>query len=338
MITAWFVFLSLMIAMYVVLDGFDLGAGALHRRIARTEDERSQVVEAVGPVWSGNEVWLIASGGVLFLAFPAAYAAAFSGLYFGLILVLWLLVGRGLGLELRHQIEHPLWHTACDTVFWLASGALAFVFGAALGNVIRGVPLGPDGFFHMDLFAILNWYALLVGLFGLVALLHHGAVFLAFRTRDELAERARRWQGRLFWVTVVLTLAMIGPTYAVRERMFTNFTDEPWRLILPAIGIAALAAIWVFRGRGEWLRAFLASSAFLMALLGSVAAGLYPYILPAREGHPYGLTIQNASPGEHALSTAIVWWTIGIALAIAYFFLAYRIFFRSTRMHAQTRS
>jgi cytochrome d ubiquinol oxidase subunit II len=331
MTTAFFILLSLMIAMYVVLDGFDLGAGALQRRIARTDEERSQVVEAVGPVWSGNEVWLIASGGVLFLAFPAAYAAAFSGMYFGMILVLWLLLGRGLGLELRHQIDHPLWHTACDTVFWLASAALAFVFGVALGNVVRGVPLGPRHFFHMSLFDILNWYALLVGLFGLVALAHHGAVFLAFRARGELAVRARRWQGRLFWPTVVLLLALIGPTYAVREQMFTNLVDNPWRLVLPAAGIAALATVLAFRRRGQWLRAFVASSAFLVALLGSVAAGMYPYILPAREGDPHGLTINNASPGQHALSTAIVWWTIGIALAIVYFTLAYRTFFGSAR-------
>jgi cytochrome d ubiquinol oxidase subunit II len=327
MITAWFVFLSLMIAIYVVLDGFDLGVGALHRRIARTDDERAQVIEAIGPVWSGNEVWLVAAGGVLFLAFPAAYAAAFSGMYFAMILVLWLLVGRGLGLELRRQIVHPLWHTACDTVFWFCSAALAFVFGVALGNVIRGVPLGRDGFFHMGLFDLLNWYALLVGVFGLVALVHHGAAFLAFRTRGPLADRARRWQGRLYWAAVALTATVAGPTYNVREALFTNLVDEPWRLAIPAVGVTALVAVAVFRSRGQWLRAFLASSVFLMGLLGSIAAGLYPYILPAREGHPYGLTIHAAAPGEHALSTALVWWTIAIALAIAYFVLAYRTFF-----------
>jgi cytochrome d ubiquinol oxidase subunit II len=333
MITAWFVFLSLMIAMYVVLDGFDLGAGALHRAIARTDGERAHLIEAIGPVWSGNEVWLIAAGGVLFLAFPAAYAAAFSGMYFGMILVLWLLLGRGLGLELRHHVEHPLWHTACDTVFWLSSAALAFTFGVALGNVVRGVPLGPDGYFHMPLFDLLNWYACLVGLFGLVLLTHHGALFLAFRARGLVAARARRWQGRLYWATLALALAMIGPTLAVREEMFGNLVDAPWRLAFPLAGVAALVAIAVFRSRRAWLRAFLASSAFLLALLAAIAAGLYPYILPAREGNAHGLTIHNAAPGEHALSTALVWWAIGIALAIAYFLLAYRIFFSQAGAH-----
>src|SRR3954454_3568778 len=133
-----------MVAIYVVLDGFDLGVGSLLLRLARNDEEREQTTAAIGPVWNGNEVWLIASGGVLLLAFTAAYAAAFSGLYFGLILVLWLLVGRGLALELRHQLEHPLWLSACDTVFTLASAALALVFGVALGNVVRGVPLNAQ--------------------------------------------------------------------------------------------------------------------------------------------------------------------------------------------------
>src|SRR5438876_2913508 len=168
MSTLWFCFLALMVAMYVVLDGFDLGVGALHLFLAKSEEEREESTAAIGPVWNGNEVWLIAGGGVLFLAFPTAYAGAFSGLYFGLILVLWLLVGRGLALELRHQLENPLWRSACDVVFSLSSAGLALVFGVALGNVVRGVPLGPDGYFHLPLFQILNWYGLWIGVFGLV--------------------------------------------------------------------------------------------------------------------------------------------------------------------------
>src|SRR3954447_21701780 len=155
MATAWFCFLAVMVTVYVVLDGFDLGVGALHLRLARTEEEREQATAAIGPVWNGNEVWLIAAGGVLFMAFPIAYAAAFSGLYFGLILVLWLLVGRGLALELRHHLDNPLWRTACDTVFSLSSAALALVFGVALGNIVRGVPLDARHFVHLSLFETL---------------------------------------------------------------------------------------------------------------------------------------------------------------------------------------
>jgi cytochrome d ubiquinol oxidase subunit II len=326
MATAWFIFLALMITMYVVLDGFDLGIGALHRLVGRTEDERERAVSAIGPIWNGNEVWLIAGGGVLFLAFPKAYAAAFSGLYLGLILVLWLLVGRGLGIELRHQIDNPLWRTACDTVFWLSSAALAVVFGVALGNVVRGVPLRSDGYFHLPLFHILNWYALLVGLFGLVVLSAHGATFLAAQTDGALARRAGRWARALSWATLVLTVGLAWPTYHVRHAMLTSFGDHPWRIVFPALAIAALGAGFVFRRRLAWRRAFVASSLFIVGLLATAAAGLYPYVLPARTGDRFGLTVDNAAAAPHALRIATYWWPLGIVLATVYFTVAYRLF------------
>jgi cytochrome d ubiquinol oxidase subunit II len=322
--TVWFVLVAFMITVYVVLDGFDLGVGALHRVLARTDEERAQALEAIGPVWNGNEVWLIAGGGSLFLAFPRAYSAAFSGLYFGLFVVLWLLVGRGLALELRHRVDHPLWHIACDTVFWLSSAALALVFGVALGNVVRGVPLGPHGYFHLPLFAILDWYALLIGAFGVVALAAHGALFLAWRAEGPLAVRAQRLARALWWSELLLVVALAFPTYAVRPQLFRAFTDHPWRLVFPVLALAGLAGM---RARDAG-RAFLGSCAFLAGLLATDAAGLYPSILPAREHHPYGLTVDNAASGEHALSVALWWWMPGVLLVAAYFVVAYRTFLR----------
>jgi cytochrome d ubiquinol oxidase subunit II len=328
--TAWFCFLALTVTMYVVLDGFDLGVGAMSRILGRSDEERGQAAAAIGPVWDGNEVWLIVAGGTLFLAFPKAYASAFSGLYFGLIIVLWLLVGRGLALDLRHQLDNPLWQVACDTVFWLASAALALVFGVALGNLIRGVPLNADGYFGLPLFHILNWYALLVGVLGLVVLSAHGTFFLAWRTTGALAERARRWAPRLLIAEAVLFLAMIGPTIAVRDRMVTHLFDNPWTLIFPLLVIASVAAMFVFWRRGLWARAFTASSLFIVGLLTTVAAGIYPNLLQAREGNPHSLTIDNAAAGPHSLRVGIVWWPLGIALAAVYFVYTYRIFFRTT--------
>jgi cytochrome d ubiquinol oxidase subunit II len=330
MATAWFIFLAIMITVYVVLDGFDLGVGALHRILARSDAERDEAAETIGPIWDGNEVWLIAGGGVLFLAFPRAYAAAFSGLYLGLILVLWLLVGRGLGLELRHQIDNPLWRTACDTVFWLSSAALALTFGVALGNVVRGVPLGRDGYFHLPLFSILNWYALLIGVFGLVVLCAHGARFLAWRATGELAARAGHWARRLWWGELVLTLGLIWPTHEVRADMFTTLQDHPWRLVFPALALGGLGAGFVWQRAGAWFRAFGASAIFIVGLLSTAAAGLYPSVLPARENDPFGMTVDNAATGDHALRVALFWWPVGIALAVVYFTLAYRLFLRST--------
>jgi cytochrome bd ubiquinol oxidase subunit II len=328
MATAWFCFLALMVAIYVVLDGFDLGVGALHLLVARTNDEREEATEAIGPVWNGNEVWLIAGGGVLFMAFPRAYSGAFSGLYFGLILVLWLLIGRGLALELRHQIENPLWHAACDAVFGLASAALALVFGVALGNVVRGVPLNAHGYLSLPLFHILNWYALLVGVYGLVVLAGHGATFLAARSRSELGARSARLAQALWWPRALGFAALAGPTYAVRHSMLTGFGDHPWTLIFPALAIGAVIAQLVYQRRNEWLRAFFASALFIVGILTTMASQLYPNVLPARVGNPNSLTISNAAAGHHALVTAIAWWVPGMALATAYFVFSYRMFFR----------
>jgi cytochrome bd ubiquinol oxidase subunit II len=326
--TMWFSFLAFMITMYVILDGFNLGVGALHLVLARTEPEREEATGAIGPVWNGNEVWLIAAGGVLFMIFPKVYAAAFSGLYFGLILALWLLVGRGLGLELRHQVDNPLWRQACDAVFALSSAGLAFVFGVALGNVVRGVPLGADGYFHLALFDILNWYALLVGVFGLAVLCMHGASFLALRGTGELAERARRWARVLWWPEVALFAGLIAPTYGVREEMLTNLVDHPWRLVFPVLAVGALGAVFANQRRGLWGRAFASSSLFIVGLLTTMAAGLYPNVLPAHDGHPYSLTIHNGIAGDTVLRTALIWWPLALLLAGFYFFLAYRMLIR----------
>ena len=337
MTTVWFWLLAFMIGMYVLLDGFDLGVGALHKVLGRTDAEREEAAGLIGPVWDGNEVWLIAAGGVLFLGFPRAYAASFSGFYFGLVIVLWLLVGRALGLELRHQIDNALWRTACDTVFWLSSAALAFMFGVALGNVVRGVPLGRDGYFRDPLFHLLNWYGLLIGLFGFVVLVTHGATFLSARASDPLRARARRIARRFWWAELILAAALAYPTYTVRHTMFTNFGDHPWRLIFPAVAVAGLTAQFISQHNARWGRAFFASCAFIIGMLTTMAAGLYPSILPARQHHPYGLTIHNAASSHHALVVGLRWWSLGIVLALAYFIVAYRFFFRQAPTPSATR-
>lgn len=329
MATVWFVLLALLITTYVVLDGFDLGAGALHFALGRTPQERERIGQAIGPVWNANEVWVIVAGGVLFMAFPKVYAGGFSGLYFGLIIVLWLLIGRGLALELRHQIEHPLWHQACDAVFCLASATLAFVLGVALGNVVRGVPLGSDGYFQLTLFQTLNWYALLVGAFALVVICAQGASFLAVRAGGDLGARARIWARRLVPLEIAGLVVMIGPTYAVRHRMVTVFGDHPWALIFPLLVLAALCVVVVSQARGQWGRAFAANSVGIAGVLATMAAGLYPWILPSHQGRPYGLSVHNAATGHHGLVVALVWFSVAIVLALGYFTYSYRLLFRS---------
>ena len=186
--TIWFSLVAVMIALYVVLDGFDLGAGIVHLFVARNDVERRMVLGSIGPVWDGNEVWLIAGGGTLYFAFPALYASSFSGFYLPLMMVLWLLILRGIAIEFRNHIESLVWQPLWDAVFAGASGMLAIFFGAALGNVVRGVPLDRSGEFFLPLWTdfaagketgILDWYTLLIGAAALLALTVHGALWVA---------------------------------------------------------------------------------------------------------------------------------------------------------------
>ena len=200
LVEIWFAIAAVMLTAYVVLDGFDLGAGVVHLFVARSDGERRQVLGAIGPFWDGNEVWLLATGGALFVAFPPVLASGLSGFYFAIFLVLWSLILRGVAIEFRSHIEHPLWRTAWDFVFSAGSTLLPVLFGAALGNLVRGLPMDAEGYFSLSLFTdftttppvgILDWYTILAGVFGLVALAGHGATFLAWRTDGAVQARSR---------------------------------------------------------------------------------------------------------------------------------------------------
>jgi len=201
MLTVWFMIVAFMIAAYVILDGFDLGAGIVHYFVGRNAREREAVIRAIGPVWDGNEVWLLAAGGTLYFAFPVLYSAGFSGFYLPLIMVLWMLIGRAAGIELRHQVNNPMWHSFWDFVFALSSILLTIFYGAALGNVIRGVPLNEKGYFFEPLWTtftvtenpgILDWFTVLAGVVALIALAVHGASYLAVKIDGEMNARARK--------------------------------------------------------------------------------------------------------------------------------------------------
>src|SRR5574337_48605 len=198
--TLWFIIVAVILAAYVVLDGFDIGAGAIYLAAARTNEERRKVLRAIGPVWDGNEVWLLAAGGTLYFAFPQLYASSFSGFYLPLMMVLWLLMLRAIGIEFRVHVDNPVWQGFFDVVFSLSSILLAIFFGAALGNVIRGVPLDASGYFFEPLWTnfklgpvtgILDWYTVMAGVIALVTLTAHGAYYVAIKTDEDLGRRAR---------------------------------------------------------------------------------------------------------------------------------------------------
>ena len=331
--SAWFIIVSGMLAAYAVLDGFDFGVGAIHRIVARTDEERRTVLAAIGPIWDGNEVWLIAAGGVLFMAFPNVYATAFSGFYMALIVVLWLLILRGVAIELRSHQDHPLWREFWDTIFMLASALLAVVFGTTLGNLIRGVPLGEEGLRGMPLFTnfligrapgILDWYTGLVGLFTLAALSVHGALYLAWRTTGPVRERSVAFALEAWKAALALWVAATAATAWVRPEVFMGLVARPWTFAFVALSIAGAWGAIRFMRSGRDLAAFLSSSAFLLGMLAATLAGQYPFWLRSTLDPSHSLTALNSASDHYGLRVALTWWPVGIALVAVYFTFLFR--------------
>ena len=321
--------------MYVILDGFDLGAGVIHLLIGKTERDRNIIIKAIGPVWDGNEVWLIAAGGILYFAFPLLYASSFSGFYLPLIMVLWLLMLRGLGIEFRHQLHNTMWIRFWDSIFSVSSILLTIFFGAALGNVVRGVPLNKEGYFFEPLWTtftvvpdagILDWFTVLMGLVALFTLTTHGANYIAMKTEHGLQTRARTIARKTWWGSLLTSvLAFIATTF-IHPEIWDNYTHHVWGYIFPLLGLTGLLGMFIFNMKEDDTRAFLCSSAFIGAMLASTAFGMFPKVLPASTNPEYSLTIYNSAAQEHGLGIGVVWWIIGIILTTGYFIYMYRSF------------
>jgi cytochrome d ubiquinol oxidase subunit II len=327
MTALWFCLLIVMLGGYVVLGGTDLGVGMLSLLVTRSEEERSQVIHSIRPVWKPNEVWLVAAGGTMFLAFPTALASSFSGFYLALTIVVWLLAFRGLGLELRYQASDVLWRQFWDVALSLSSLLLALFLGTALGNVVRGVPLDSQGVFFEPLWTdfrvgqhtgILDWYTILTGITAVVALAHHGALWLNARTNGPVRERASRLAAPL-GVTVVLLLAVLDlASFGARLEFRDALRDRPWGLLFPAVTLGGLIAALVLRQRSKPVGAYLFSCIALFAALATVAVGVFPNILPARDPNN-ALSIYDATVSPGGLATALWWWIPGMLLVTGYF-------------------
>ncbi|HEX7784787.1 MAG TPA: cytochrome d ubiquinol oxidase subunit II [Methylomirabilota bacterium] len=334
MFELWYAIVALMFAIYVALDGFDLGAGILSPLVARADAERRQVLAAIGPYWDGNEVWLLAGGAALFLAFPRVLASGISGFYFAIFLLLWCLVGRGLAIELRSHVADPLWRAAWDFAFAGSSTLLAVFLGAAFGNLMRGVPLDTNGWFALPLFTdftarepvgILDWYTMLTAVFALVALAGHGALFLAWKTDGPVHDRSRRL-ARGLWIAVaalwpVVTLA----SQAVNPALFPGM-GRRWLAILAAlIAVGGIVTVFLRMGKGTGFGAFLASAAFLLGIIGASAASYFPVMLRATGGDALSMTAYTGGGDEASLRIAMRWFLIGLPLAVLYFVIVFRL-------------
>jgi cytochrome d ubiquinol oxidase subunit II len=331
--TVWFAFAAVMAAIYVVLDGYDFGAGALHLTVAKSDGERRQVLAAIGPFWDGNEVWLLALGGVLFLAFPRLLASALSGFYLAIFLVVWALILRGIAIEFRSHLEDGMWRRFWDGLFMLASGLLPVLFGAALGNVLRGVPLDESGWFSLPLFTdflvsprpgVLDVYTVLIGVLALAAILHHGALYLAWKTDGAVEERARDAARLLFWPLVALWIAATWATARVNPEIFSGLARRPLAWLATALFLAGLAASLLARQRRPLL-AFAGSAAFLLGLLAATAASVYPTMLRSSLDPAFSLTASNAAAGGRALATGLAWFPFGFVLALGYLAVLLRL-------------
>jgi len=335
MATIWFMIVAVMVAMYVLLDGFDIGAGAVHLLIAKSDVERRTILRAIGPVWDGNEVWLLAAGGTLYFAFPLLYASSFSGFYLPLIMVLWLLILRGIGIEFRNHIQDGMWTSAFDVIFSIASALLAIFLGAALGNVVRGVPLNADGYFFEPLWTnflvgtnngVLDWFTVLCGVVALVTLVVHGLLYIATKADGDLNVRARKMARVLWPVQVLVTGLSLVATLTVRPGVLDNYLKWPIGFAVPLLVFCSLLYLFVAERSGNDKGAFLASCGYIVGMLVGAAFALYPTVLPASTDPNYSLTIYNTATGAHGMRVGFVWWGIGMALAAVYFVFVYRMF------------
>lgn len=325
--TLWFALAAVMVAVYVVMDGFDFGAGLLHLVVAKTDRERRQVLAAIGPFWDGNEVWLLAGGGVLFLAFPKVLASGLSGFYLAIMLLLWVLILRGISIEFRSHVGDGMWRSFWDGVFSVASLAAPVLLGAALGNLIRGVPLDEKGWFALPFFdsfsptgalGILDFYTVLAGVFALVAIAHHGALFLIWKTDGAVRERCLRWAPWLFAATVLLWVVATFATRVVAPEIFAALGERPLAWVCTALAVAGLATTYLARKKVRELAAFVGSGAFLLGLLAATAAAVYPTMLKSSTNASLSLTAHNAAAGATSLRAGLLWWPVGFVLAVVY--------------------
>lgn len=322
----WFWTLGGMLIAYSILDGYDLGVGALHLFIARGDHERRISINAIGPVWNGNEVWLVAAGGMMVVSFPRVYASGFSGFYLALMLVLWLLILRGVSIEFRSKLESGLWRSFWDTGFWFGSFLLCLLLGVALGNVLHGLPIGPSGFFQGTFALMLNPYSLLAGILSLALLPWHAANYLRTKTEGELLARAERWSRVLLCLVVLLVGVMTVVTFKIRPGIFASFRSHPLFFLFPVLTVAGLV-LGFFAWRPGCSRiAFVASTLTIAGLLASAAATVFPDLLVSTIRPDYSLNIYNAASSHHALVVSFIANILGMVAVALYSAYVHRTF------------
>jgi len=320
----WFVLWGVLWAVYFMLDGFDFGAGILQSFVGRNETEKGMLLRTIGPVWDGNEVWLITAGGATFAAFPTTYALMFSYLYSALLLILFSLIIRGVALEFREKVDSPLWKKGWDAAIFLGSFLPALLFGVAFGNIFRGLPMDAAGY-HGTLFSLLNPYGLLTGALFVLLFVVHGALWMGIKTEGDLSSRTLRVADTTWYILLITAVAFLVYT-AFATHLYDNYLATLPLLIVPLVAVLSLLGIKIFSMQRKYTAAFIASCLTVVMVTFTGVIGLYPNLIPSSIDPNYSLTIFNSSSSVYTLIIMTVVALLFVPVVIAYQIWTYRIF------------
>jgi len=321
----WFILWGVLWAVYFMLDGFDLGLGTLMPFITKNDTERRIVYNAMGPVWDGNEVWLITAGGATFAAFPKTYAVMFSGLYSALLLILFALIVRGVAFEFRGKEKSPLWRMIWDLCLFVGSFLPALLFGVAFANIFQGLPIDKEGIYHGTLFGLLNPYGLLGGVFFVSMFLVHGALWLAVKSEGDLSRRAGEWARKLWVVEILLAVIFLVATGFATD-LWANYLKAPVLFVVPLLTVLGLFLIITFASKRAWWKAWFASCLTIVSATAFGVIGLFPRLLPSKLDPAASLTIYNSSSSPLTLKVMTVVALIFVPIVILYQIWAYKLF------------
>jgi len=326
----WFVLWSVLWAVYFMLDGFVLGTGFLSGFIAKTDTEKRILINSVGPVWDGNEVWLLTAGGATFAAFPTTYALMFSNLYSALVLLLFALIVRGVSFEFRGKIDNDTWKGTWDKAIIVSSFLPALLFGVAFGNIFEGIPMRNDFAnlqfsYEGSLLGLLNPYGLVTGVLFVLLFAVHGALYISIKTVGDLSSRANALANKVWPALLVVAVVFLGYTYPA-TKLYDNYLKAPVLLIVPVIAVASLLLIKVFAGKGESGKAFVFSCLTVLFVVATGVTGLFPNLLPSSIDPASNLTIFNSSSSPLTLKLMTGVALVVVPIVIAYKIWVYRIF------------
>ncbi|MGI5921971.1 MAG: cytochrome d ubiquinol oxidase subunit II [Syntrophomonadaceae bacterium] len=328
----WFLLVGVLIIGYAILDGFDLGVGSLYPWLGKTEEEKLTLLKSIGPFWDGNEVWLLTGAGAIFAAFPLVYASVFSGFYLAMMLVLFALILRAAAVEFRNKVQTVTWRRRLDNLFFVGSILPALLFGVAMGNIAQGLPLDSSHNYTGGFFNLLNFYALLLGLVGLLAFLWQGSSYIMLKTEGELQENARRAFWRIWAACVVLYVLASLYTFTTVPALYVNYYNHTWFWAAPLLSIIGLAVAPLLVRTARYGKTFIATSLYMAGLIATLGLGMFPNLVPALDPR-LSLNIYNAASSSLTLKAMLIIVLIGVPIVLFYTIYVYRVFRGKVRVN-----